>query len=195
MSMFDNIKIINTSLPGIEFCNEWFQTKDLDGDSSEFVIFNDQLFMSYDGSVPSAMLTYKQVDFSGEINIYGQVQDGKKTRWLEYDLDFVDGRLSSIALIVNVITKDVPRDQILDRPYNKHEHVKVTIEHFGCKNKTAFEKFHSNLSNNLEFIRDATGDPDALIIYQQKPPADDIRYSLYPYIWIHSIVQRYSDFI
>jgi len=194
MGMYDIVQAVNISHEEFKHNNVFFQTKDLDLELSEYIVFNNQLWKSYDGESSERYPTSQFVDdFSGSLNIYTNETDQVSERWIEYNLEFKDGILIDVSLITDKVTKDLT-DISNKRPY-KDGHACITINLFKA-NEDIYNFFHSDLDEHLNSIREALGDNKATIAYHVKTVQDGSLRALTssPIRMIHSVVQDMSDF-
>jgi hypothetical protein len=94
MGMFDTVRC-DYPLPERPEWAEDFQTKDLENQLDVYHISERgtlRLVRSFGENTPKPQI----VDFTGELNFYNTGAPG----WVEYDADFVEGRLQDVRLRV-----------------------------------------------------------------------------------------------
>jgi len=120
MGMFDTVTVINISDKRFKHNNVSYQTKSLVCQRDEYIVFNDQLWKQYDGEKREQYSKALPVALSGELNIYADHDYLDKTYRIEYDLSFIDGKLTDIKLLSERLTKD-SSDKSNLRPIPKSE--------------------------------------------------------------------------
>jgi len=195
MGMFDSVLAVNISDPSFKHNNVSYQTKSMDCELSEYVIFNNQLWLQYDGSGDGERFEpAKALDVSCELNIYTEHSFNDKTYWIEYTLTFDNGMLANVEMESERLTKDCS-DLSGRRPSPKSKSSCVTLDFRGVDNQV-YESFHNDLNKNIDRIRDVIGDPKAEVVYQVKDTGNGI-FSLGRMNsprWIHSVAQDIQDF-
>lgn len=192
MGMFDTISVVNLSDKNFKHNGASFQTKSLDCDGSEFVIFNGQLYQQYNGHSMERYAEAVPLLFSGDINIYTDHTNGDRTYWIEYDLTIVSGKVMSVAIIAEQLTAD-RSDKSSQRPSPKTNSTCITLDFRGVSSQV-YDAFHAELDANLDKLRSAIGDPKAEIIYQVKSSNTGIYSVGSSSRWLHSVVQDMSAF-
>lgn len=197
MGMFDTVQAVNIRDDQFRHNGESFQTKSMDCDMSEYLIFNGQLWQDRDGETGEPYIPARPVAWTGELNIYTECNDGHFLCWVEYDCHFEAGKLVGVDVVRIEREKDL-RDLSNKRPLPKSSHATVTID-FGESPEPAYEHFHSDLEAHIDAIRRIVGDPRAELIYPQKTErregvwaasSSSPRYG----VVVHNIVQDMSDF-
>ena len=196
MPTYDSITAINIAHKSFDrrHNGKSFQTKDLSMMLSDYLVFNGQLYLQYDGEydvrTPHAT---PQHEFSGVVNIYATIEDHISESWIEYDLTFEAGMLTDVIAHPPRMTKD-KRDLSLYRPAvpSNRPMVSITINDLSFEQQDVFVK---DIGEKVEAIRNIIG-YDATISYPYKAsasqgvsailPANGIRY-------LFSVVQRISD--
>lgn len=193
MGMFDTVKVINIHDKKFKHNNVSYQTKSLECQGNDYIIFNDQLWMQYDGEENKMFSKAIPVNFSGELDIYSDYIYGDKTYWIEYSLSFLKGKLTGVEAIGKRLTKD-RSDKSTMKPNPKSKSSCVTVDFRGTDG-SIYESFHANLEDNLSKIRSVVGDEKTEIIYQVRSKDTGVLASSYDRVsWLHSVVQSLSDF-
>ena len=189
--MYDTVFITNLSNDFKHRFKE-FQTKCLECDLSEYTVFNNRLWMQYDGSNESVLETAKPVDFTGVIYIYTSIISVQKKIWVEYALKLEKGHILSFDCVNEEVQEDLS-DLSRMRPIPKSKSSCVHIDFRGVNN-AVLDDFHKDIDVSLQKIRSALGDPNAEIIYQAKLKSSNDSFTLgCNSKWIHSIVQNIND--
>lgn len=192
MGMFDTVSVANLGDKNFKHNGVHFQTKSLECDGSEFIIFNGQLWHQYNGEKMERYDEAVPVEFSGDLNIYTDHTSGPRSYWIEYDIKFVSGKLESVELVAERLTAD-RTDKSELRPSPKSNCACITLDFRGVSGQV-YDAFHADLDNNLDKLRAVLGDPKAEIVYQVRSPETGILSSCSPTRWLHSVVQDLSDF-
>lgn len=191
MNMFDTVSVVNLD-GNFKHNGTSFQTKSLDCDGSDFYIFNGQLWQQYSGvagmSHPQAILS----EFTGELNIYTDYTVQHRTYWVEYVIEFVGGKVTSVVLNEERLTAD-KSDKSEIRPSPKSKSTCVTLDFRGVDG-AVYDAFHADLDARLDALRSLIGDAKAEIIYQVRAPSTGLRSFGSHAHWLHSVVQDLSDF-
>ena len=189
--MFDTVSVVNLN-QNFKHNGVAFQTKSLDCDASEYIIFNGQLWHQYNGQTMESYSEALPVPFTGSLNIYADYTSGDRTYWVEYDIELVSGRVTTVEVVANRLTAD-RSDKSQLRPLPLSASACLTIDFRGVSGPV-YEAFHANLDGKLNTLRELLGDPKAEIIYQVRSPTTGLDIYGSPTRWLHSVVQDLSDF-
>lgn len=190
MGMFDTVNVVNISSDKFSHNGISFQTKCLENQLNEYVIFNNQLWVQYDSDKPKQYDEAIPVDLTDTINVYTNHKARDKVYWLEYNLEFESGKLIGVEKVEERITKDLSDKSEL-RPKPKTNYACVTVDFRGIDNKP-YQAFMDELDANLEKIREIVCDPMAEIVYQVRPSENSMVFSSSPR-WVHSFVQSLNS--
>lgn len=197
MGMYDSIRIVNLCHENFdgEHNNLSFQTQDISLDGSDYFLFNDRLYLQYDGTELIRHDKAIASDYSGEIEIYTHHSNSDFDLWLQYDLVFELGVLLEVKNGQSSIRKD-KRDLSQFRPSAPTNKMKITLS-VSDLDFNAQKSFAEKIGGKLDAIRELLEQPDATIVFPYLPedsnhPFHILRNGTVRYL--HSVVQRIEDF-
>lgn len=169
MGMYDQIKGININHKNfnLHHNNVSFQTKDLDCEINEYLVFNGELYQDSDTLNPLPMA--KKLDHTGEISIYTDIKENGVTSWIEYDLIFEQGRLTDVVAHEPIFRRD-HRDLSQMRPNPPSNTVRVEISVVDCDKATQDAMIELLTDEKINEIRDVLHAPTACILFPSKGP-------------------------
>lgn len=111
MGMYDDLRVVNISHDNFKkkHNNLSFQTKDLECEMFEYLVFNGDLYIQAERGGDGNVIRHEKAiksDFSGEVNIYTDFTQLGVEYWIEYDLIFKDGVLVEVKAHDAKVRKD-----------------------------------------------------------------------------------------
>ncbi|HFG7030833.1 TPA: hypothetical protein ACGIK9_003332 [Acinetobacter baumannii] len=196
MSSFDTLNIAHITHPNYTVPCTDFQTKDLNCNGSHFQIFNNQLYLSMVGFDTDDVLEgdlARPLDYTGEINAYGNYETYDAKYGVEYEFAFENGKLTSVELIKSILTED-KRDLYSQRPSAKSFKAAITIDYQDMDSQGA-KYFAENTEECINNIRKVLNNDEIEIIYKEIPrDTQGNVLALSRSRWLHSVVQKLADF-
>lgn len=192
MGMFDTVTVINIADEAFRHNDVSYQTKSLECQLNEYIIFNGQLWQQYDGEKGERFALAQPVAFTGDLNIYTDYTSLDRVYWVEYSLTFQNGILASVETVSERLTRD-NSDKSVYRPAPQSKGSCITIDFRGVDG-AIYDAFHADLDGNLDRLREVLGDPTAEVIYQVRAEGRGLMAASGVTRWLHSVVQSLSDF-
>lgn len=200
MSSFDTVRMINLNDVNGNFLQRHnikieFQTKDLEGNGSLYFIFNNKLYLEFDGESSSFYDTAIPKMISGELNVYGIESTNEYDYWVEYLITLEDGNVSTVESVRYQIIKDKRSIDKLN-PRSKESNVvmiTIDIDNLDLERKKLFVE---KISDKIDDIRTLLNEPTAAISYPVKnEPHPVLSFSLAPdgYHNVLSIIQTLPE--
>lgn len=192
MGMFDTVSVVNLGDKNYKHNGVHFQTKRLECNAGEYVIFNGQLWHQYNGETNERYENAVPHAFSGVLKIYTDYTSGDRSYWIEYNLNLDAGKVMSVECVEERLIAD-RSDKSGLRPSPKSTSACITLDFRGVDGDI-YDAFHADLDNRLSKLREVLGDRKAEIAYQVRSPATGPLSYGPPARWLHSVVQDLSDF-
>ena len=167
MSMFDTVTVVNLGDKNFKHNGVSFQTKSLDCDGREYIIFNGQLWHQYNGQAMEAYAEAAPVAFTGALNVYTDYTSGDRRYWIEYNIALDSGKVTTVEVVANRLTAD-RSDKSEMRPLPLSEATCITLDFRGVSG-AVYEAFHADLEVRLNTLREVLGDPRADLLQQVWP--------------------------
>lgn len=172
MSAFDTVRIINLDDVNGNFLQRHnikieFQTKDLACNGSLYFIFNNKLYLEFDGESSYFYDTAIPQTISGELNVYGIESTNEYEYWVEYLITLEDGDVSAVESIRYQIIEDKRSIEKLN-PKTKESNVvmiSIDINNLDDEHKKLFVE---KISHKIDGIRTLLDEPNAAISYPVK---------------------------
>lgn len=191
MGMYDELKVVHTTKP--EFClrhsNAVFQTKGLECELNNYVVFNDVLYLS--STLSGERGSAEVVDHTGSISIYTDITEGDILKWIEYELFFKKGILADVVAREPRIKKDL-RDLSQSRPpaYSNKPHITISVAN--CDQAMQDDMIELLTDQKIDEVRELLQAPTATVSFPTKK--DDDYYGTHTGTrMITSVVQALSD--
>lgn len=195
MGMFDTVRAQNIVHKNFKHNGVSFQTKDLECELSDYIIFNGRLWLERDGAAEEELSCAVDTNFEGNLCIYTSVTHNDITKWIEYCLTFDHGSLVGVELMEERISSD-KRDLSESRPNKPSNRMMVKID-ISDLDEQEQDKALEALEGKLQKLREVLDNPCATIVYPARPTESGlfavgsgggkIRY-------VTSVVQSLSDF-
>lgn len=172
MSAFDTVRIINLDDVNGNFLQRHnikieFQTQDLACNGSLYFIFNNKLYLEFDGESSSFYDTSIPQTISGEFSVYGIESTNEYEYWVEYLITLEDGNITTVESVRYQITKDKRSIAELNPKTKESNVVMITIDinNLDPEHKKLFVE---KISDKIDDIRTLLDEPTAAISYPAK---------------------------
>lgn len=200
MSAFDTVRIINLDDVNGNFLQRHnikieFQTKDLACNGSLYFIFNNQLYLEFDGESSYFYDTAIPQNISGEFNVYGIESTSEYEYWVEYLIALEDGNVSKVESVRYQIIKDKRSIDKLNPKTKENNVVMISIDINNLDSERK-QLFVEKISNKIDDIRALLEEPNAAISYPVKnEPHPIISFGITPHGYhnVLSIVQTIPE--
>lgn len=168
MEFYDTVQPVNISDEFFQSKHNGmeFRTRNLERKQSKYSIFNGRLYHIYSGTQEKYNEKGLALNYTGLIDIYASIPGRGAGSWVEYTLAFLSGNLVDVHSKSEHISNDW-REAPKPAQQEARNQVKVTlcVDGLDAEHKDAFI---GAIEGRLGAIRDAMGEPGAVIFYPTK---------------------------